>query len=155
MKRYKDTKYLVTEDGQVFSEVSGKFLKPQKRKYLGVDLGRGKPELIHRMVAYCYCENPNDYKEVNHKDGNKMNNHYSNLEWCTRSQNAKHGVDLGLIPRMQGERNGHSKLTEKEVIQIRQLYNQGVRIADLCRQFGLKSPAMHSLVNHKSWKHLK
>lgn len=155
MKRYKDTKYLVTEDGQVFSEVSGKFLKPQKRNYFGVDLGRGNQHSIHRLVAFCYCANPNNYKEVNHIDGDKFNNHFSNLEWCTRSQNAKHGVDLGLIPKMQGERNGHAKLTEKEVLQIRKLYNQGVRIADLCRKFGLKPPAMHSLVNYKSWKHLK
>lgn len=45
---------------------------------------------IHRLVAEAFLENPNNYKEVNHKDENKSNNNVNNLEWCTRSYNAKY-----------------------------------------------------------------
>ncbi len=52
---------------------------------------------IHRLVAQEFISNPNDYNIVNHKDGNKKNNCFDNLEWCTRSQNTKHAYDNNLI----------------------------------------------------------
>ncbi len=54
---------------------------------------------VHRLVAQCFLENENELKcnEVNHIDGNKSNNHFKNLEWCTRAQNMKHAADNGLM----------------------------------------------------------
>lgn len=51
---------------------------------------------IHRLVAQAFIPNPNGYQEVNHKDGNKLNNTVENLEWCTHSQNHIHAVKMGL-----------------------------------------------------------
>ena len=51
---------------------------------------------IHRLVAECFVPNPNGYREVNHKDGNKRNNAAENLEWCTRSENVLHAYRTGL-----------------------------------------------------------
>lgn len=53
--------------------------------------------LIHRLVAEKFIDNPNKYKIVNHKDGNKINNHYTNLEWCTAKDNVKHAIENSLI----------------------------------------------------------
>lgn len=53
--------------------------------------------VIHRLVAKEFLSNPNNYKIVNHKDGNKQNNKLSNLEWCSRSYNTKHAYDNNLI----------------------------------------------------------
>ncbi len=64
---------------------------------------------IHRLVAEAFLETPTDeniLKElnshygkipVNHKDANKLNNHYSNLEWCTYKNNTKHASESGLL----------------------------------------------------------
>lgn len=82
-------------------ELKGKIFKGRdnKRGYLLVSLCKDNNTLnsyIHRLVATLYVSNPYNKKEVNHIDGNKLNNHYLNLEWCTRSDNLKHAYDNGL-----------------------------------------------------------
>jgi len=51
---------------------------------------------LHQLVASHFLENPNNYREVNHKDGDKLNCHVNNLEWMSRSENVKHMWDTGL-----------------------------------------------------------
>lgn len=63
--------------------------------YFHVSLS-GRKYCIHRLLAETFIENPNNLKCVNHKDGNKLNNSLSNLEWCSYSYNNIHAVELGL-----------------------------------------------------------
>lgn len=65
-----------------------------RNEYLRVRLlvnGRKVFKVVHRLVAIAFLENPNHYKEVNHKDENKYNNFADNLEWCDRSYNCSYG----------------------------------------------------------------
>ena len=55
--------------------------------------GQRKPKLIHRLVADAFIPNPTNKKEVNHKDGNKFNNDYTNLEWVSSSENIRHSYN--------------------------------------------------------------
>lgn len=92
--------YLVNEYGQVMRIGSG-ILKPQMRSdgYYQYQLslnGKRKMKKVHRLVAEAFVENPNGYNIVNHKDGDKTNNYYKNLEWCTSAQNNQHSWDHGL-----------------------------------------------------------
>ncbi len=51
---------------------------------------------IHRLVAIYWIDNPNNKREVNHKDGNKLNNNINNLEWITPSENQKRRHKIGI-----------------------------------------------------------
>lgn len=74
---------------------------------------------IHNLITLGFIGvKPKDYT-VNHKDGNKLNNHINNLEYCTRSENCLHVVRTGLWDIKHGSKNGNSKLTEQDVLEIR------------------------------------
>jgi hypothetical protein len=78
-----------------------KYLKPglSSNKYMTVILSDGtkrKTFLLHRLIADSFIENDENKPYINHKDGNKLNNNVSNLEWCTASENGKHAHKIGL-----------------------------------------------------------
>ena len=73
--------------------------KIQNSGYLYVTLcinNKAKNMLVHRLVALTFIPNPEKYEFVNHKDGNKKNNHVDNLEWCTNAYNIRHAYKNGL-----------------------------------------------------------
>lgn len=77
----------------------------------------GKAIKVHKMVASLFIGNPSDYPVINHIDGNKKNNRFDNLEWCTQQQNCIHAFQLGLRkPAINlGYNNGFSKEVENIV----------------------------------------
>lgn len=75
---------------------------PSKQGYLTTCLwceGKGVSFMIHRLVALTFIPNPKNLPQVNHLDGDKANNHVSNLEWCTHAENQNHALDTGLRKR--------------------------------------------------------
>ena len=87
--------YQVTSWGRIFNVTKQKFLRQEETEkgYLRVDLydacGRRKHEKVHRLVAKAFIPNPEGKPHVNHIDGNKMNNSFTNLEWVTNEENAE------------------------------------------------------------------
>ena len=70
-------------------------LQLKKNNYLDIGLtkdGKTKRFLIHRLVAQAFIPNTNNLPQVNHKDEDKQNNHYLNLEWCTHEYNINYGT---------------------------------------------------------------
>lgn len=97
--------YLITEDGRVYATHLKKYLSPYDNGigYLAVKLkmknpyGKRRQFYLHRLVAIAYLPNPLGLPDVNHKDGDKSNNHISNLEWSTEKENLKHAYKLKLL----------------------------------------------------------
>ena len=91
------TNYEVSDLGQIRNTKTNYILKGRLNKsgYLQVSLTdketkKQKNYYIHRLVAIYFLENLDNKREVNHKDGNKLNNNVDNLEWVTPSENQKH-----------------------------------------------------------------
>lgn len=95
--------YEVSIDGQVRNKNTKKILKGRlcKNGYLQVSIkidseNRFINRYIHRLVATEWLDNKNNLPEVNHKNGNKLDNNLNNLEWVTASQNQKHRHLIGI-----------------------------------------------------------
>lgn len=144
--------YMVDKNGNVYSHWSKRLLKAGDNGigYLQVALSardkHGKIVVrfkkIHRLVAMAFIPNPENYTDVNHKDGNKKNNHVSNLEWCTHSENVKHSYD------MLGRVDDKSKIMKPVIcINTGKVYNSAVEAA---KELGLFTSNISMICNGKS-----
>ena len=89
-------RYEINEYGNVRNKQTGKIIKPSMNSsgyyriaFYDKALNRRERYFVHRLVASIFLNNINQLKEVNHIDGNKHNNHVSNLEWCSRLHNQR------------------------------------------------------------------
>lgn len=157
--------YYVSNDGKVGSTRKGggapthhapfHIIKPYTSKpYFGMTFmieGKRVPVQIHVLVASAWVGTPEKLEmQVNHKDGNKKNNNFLNLEWTTRVGNGQHASRMGLAA--SGERNGISKLTEQEVRDIRVMAASGYTQIRLARLFGVSFQTISRVVRRDLWK---
>lgn len=188
--------YRITKEGKAFTqqkvripivgkgmEFTGEFkhiLKPEReftytlnnRGYYSVGV-RGKTHMLHRLVALAFIPNPYNKPFVNHKDGNKLNNHVDNLEWCTMAENNKHAYDTGLKIQPAGYKINYrssiskktalanlkdkSKLTPDEVRYVRNVHvprSKEFSSTALAMQFGTSVAAMCKIVSGASYSHI-
>lgn len=141
--------YDITEEGQVINKHTGRILKPQPngKGYLRVVLG-GKRYFVHRLVAEKYIPNPENKPQVNHIDGNKLNNHYNNLEWVTNQENRNYAIRNKL--HLQGDDCSWSKLTSTDVEFIRS--HLEISTKDLANMLGVCVSTIQAVKEYRSWK---
>ena len=93
--------YYIDKEGNIYTKdkklMTGKFV--DNTGYYQIVLrknGKRSYQRLHRLIAKQFIDNPNNLPQVNHKDGNKLNNSLDNLEWISNSDNTKHGYDNNL-----------------------------------------------------------
>ncbi len=116
--------------------------------------GIRKPFRIHRLVAIHFIKNPQNKPCVNHKDCNKLNNKYYNLEWVTQKENIQHSWENGRNQIPIGELNGDSKLTAKQVKEIRKI-GKSKTLKEIGNKFGISFQHISSILNNKCWSSIK
>ena len=129
-------------------------LKTSKYGYLEVSLhkeGKLSTKRVNRLVAIAFINNVNNYPQVNHIDGNKLNNHIDNLEWVTCKKNINHAVESGLT-NQSNDKNNHSKLTKEDVIKIRQLISEGMMQKDVAKLYNMSTSGIYSIYHKITWK---
>jgi len=152
--------YKISNHGRVLSlynNIIRKQFMPENR-YPKVVISKNKKKYmkyIHRMVAMAFIPNPQNKKEVNHKDGNKFNNAISNLEWVTPKENQQHSIKTGLFA--VGARANKSTLTDSAVLFMRKNYKLNDKkfgSKALAAMFNIKQSIAKEAISGRTWKYI-
>jgi DNA-binding NarL/FixJ family response regulator len=140
--------YEISNMGNIISLIKKGNTKHQIRK-TGVDVSTGYINVmlrknnipltkrVHRLVAEAFIPNPDNKPVVNHKDGNKKNSAASNLEWMTYSENTLHSLKNKLQKKVFGDKNHITKITDQDVLKIKELISQGKNNKEIAKIYGV------------------
>ena len=163
LKGYEDS-YQISDSGRIFTKrrlvgnqiYYGRELVPQLTSdgYLKVTLSKNcesKKYYLHRLVAIQFLDNPDNLPQVNHIDGNKLNNSITNLELCTKQENQNHAVRMGLMQR--GQNRPSAKLTEEKVLEIYKL--KGIlKSQDIADKYSVSKNTINCILRGSKWNYL-
>lgn len=134
-----------------------KLREARKGSYLKVDLDKYKwRPSVHRLVALHFIVNPENKSFVNHQDGNKQNNHYSNLEWVTRSENVIHAYKVLKISHSKPNKGrfGGNHCCAKSIKQINisslEIIKNWPSIADASRSLNIHAATISRCITGRS-----
>lgn len=153
MHPFRDTTYFVTEEGKCFHK--GKEIKGSNhyKGYTQICVYKNGKKLktfyLHRMVAETLIPNPMNLPQINHIDGNKKNNHISNLEWVDQSKNIQHRLDILKVGMDDNHKS--TKLPAKEVLILRWKKSIGypMNYREIAKKWGIRVDYLRKIVSGK------
>ena len=113
---------------------------------------------VHRLIALAFLPNPLNKPTVNHKNGNKLDNTISNLEWNTYKEQINH-ADENKLRNISGEASAVSNLKNEDVLYMRKnfwsdLKAQKSNAKDLCKKFNIGQTTFYNIIRKRTWKHI-
>lgn len=116
--------------------------------------GTRKGVRVHRLVAKAFIPNPNNYEEINHKNGIKTDNRVENLEWCDRKYNAGY-INVLNPDANQGENNPMAKYTNKQILEVYNLaWERELSYQQIADMFGMTKQEVPMIKFGKIWGHV-
>lgn len=160
----KEGKLSVSKNGYVFNNITNReigYVSNKGYKSIGMKInGKTKHILVHRLMYLIHIGDLEADVQVNHKDGNKLNNVLSNFEPVSSKENNNHARALGLYEEANqkarvnnmGHKGNSSKLSKKQALKIRELYSKGnVTGRELADQFGVHKANIHRIIRNESY----
>lgn len=160
-----DEYFQVSNFGNVYSKRTNKVLKQtvSRKGYSSISTriggrnGKCYNLRIHRLVAEAFIPNPDVKDQVNHIDGDKLNNHVDNLEWNTQFENMQHAFRLGLMDLSKLEINNiNSRLISDEDVNFIKVNfksrNREFGYRALSRKFKVSKHTIYCIVNNIRYK---
>jgi hypothetical protein len=143
---------LVTIQSKIRRPTHGGKQSPYPRVYLWRE-HIGVSKMVHHMVLEAFVGPKPPDAVANHIDGNKQNNRVSNLQWCSRSYNNVHAMDIGLV-QMRGEAHFAHKYSTEQVRAIRHMAKDGMSLVAIAKHCEMPLGTVFNIVRRKTWKHL-
>ena len=137
----------------------GRILKPSLNasgyRHVGLHKdGKHNTLRVHRLAMMAFIGPCPNGEQINHIDGNKINNRLDNLEYVTASENTRHALSLGLRVALRGEAHCNSKLKETDVHKIRALFGKKTH-AEIAEIFNVSRRNISHIANGSTWGWLK
>jgi hypothetical protein len=157
------SKYKISNKGEIINTKTGRYMKQtlsgRNLSYLTVNLygDNKKPArfYVHRLLAENYLKKVVGKNHVNHKDGNKMNNVITNLEWCTPYENNKHAQEKGLSNTKEvGENHPRAILNNRSVRHIKMSLLCGISPIELAKIFSVTRQTIYDIKSGRKWGHV-
>lgn len=147
----------VSTDGRIFNTFSKKEYKYGNTSgYKCISVSRDgvrKYKMVHRIVMEaCMAYLDYDYYEVNHIDGNKVNNDITNLEWTTRKENLAHYKNLKKSKKtvsMRGKNNPNCRWKFETICEMRELHRLGFTVREIKESYGIDLSTLYDIINYK------
>lgn len=147
--------YVAFENGMIFNlrgeRMTGVVNKNGYRQ--GIFNGRSRDH--HKIIADCFIPNADGLRDVDHKNGDKLDVCAKNLERVTHAENVKRAYETGLMKKQCGEDHHAHKLTTKDVEYIRSVYSKrdpNYGAVALAKKFGVDRTTIHDIVNGRTWR---
>lgn len=165
-------------DGYIgcFNNIRKQYIKPHigddRSPYFRYGLmtidNKSKTTYMHRLVGLAFVDGWKIGKMIDHKDTDELNNLISNLEWVTGKENTQRAVKKGLgvgRPRVfrikkkktriqisESSSKGRNGLTFEQVGEIMSLFDSGMSVTSIAKEFGVTQPAISQILQGKRWK---